>query len=77
MKITPHGRMWEATPHRCMILHIEEACLLQCFSRFVVKSPDSGLPKSCTTFQLPIPFPPANNIGRQPSMKLPGNSKMI
>ena len=40
MKITPHGRMWEATPHRCIILHIEEACLLKRFSRFVVKSPD-------------------------------------
>ena len=42
MKITPHGRMWEATPHRSNILHIEEACLLQCFFRFVVKSPDTS-----------------------------------
>ena len=76
MKITPHRRMWEATPHSSNILHIEGACLLQCFFRFVVNSPDSGLPKSCTTFQLPIPFTPANNIGRQPSVKLPEHSKM-
>ncbi len=55
---------------------IEEARLLSgrvcvCL-RSVVKSSDSGLPKSCTTFQTQMPFTPADSIGRAPSRKKHG-----
>ena len=40
--------------------------------RLVVKSSDSGLPKSCTTFQTHIPFTPAASIGKHLAAKKHG-----
>jgi len=77
-----HVRLQTGTAHslkhpHCNNFHdIEEARLLSCMFcvclRSVVKSSDSGLPKSCTTFQTQIPFTPADSIGRAPSHKKHG-----
>jgi hypothetical protein len=59
--------------HTATIFHDIEACLLSCMFcvclRLVVKSSDSGLPKSCTAFQTQIPFTPANSIGEHLAVK--------
>jgi hypothetical protein len=74
-----HVRLHTGTAHslkhpHCNNIHdIEEARLLSCMFcvclRLVVKSSDSGLPKSCTTFQTQIPFTPADSIGKHLAAK--------